>query len=113
MTFGSKPETGVPLTEIPLNEAVEFNAPAQVSTGLAQSPWSAPLPSPASPTTRSSSCVPAGIATLMLMFADAPVWRAVVIRFTPSATTLNVMLPPVCSSSTPTVAVKRVQWPAR
>ena len=54
------------------------------------------------------------IGTSMLMLAEEPVWRAVVISVLPSAITLNVTLPPLpCSSSTPTVAVKRVQRPAR
>ena len=58
--------------------------------------------------------MPAGIAWLIVMFAEAPVWRGVVISVVPSATTLNVTLPALpCSSSTPTVALNDVQRPPR
>ena len=57
--------------------------------------------------------MPAGIAWLIVMFADEPVCFGVVISVLPSAITLNVTLPPEpCSSSTPTVALKFEQRPA-
>lgn len=58
----------------------------QVSVGTAQSPWSLPLPSPASPTSRSSTCAPV---TSIGVAACPPLIVGVPTSVFPSAETLR------------------------
>ena len=52
--------------------------------------------------------------TVRLVAAWCPRMTGVVVRVVPSVSTLKVTLPaPLVSSSTPTEAVKLVQWPPR
>ena len=64
----------------------------QVRVGIAQSPWSLPLPSPASPTMRSRTCAPV-TSTSIDVAGWCPRMVGVVTRVLPSAATLKVTVP--------------------
>src|SRR6266508_360092 len=95
----------------PLRGSGWLTAVSQVSWASAQSPWSLPGPSPASPTTRSTCRAPVTSA-VSACAGEVPVSVPVRATSMPSASTAKVAEPePAVSSSMPTVALKVVQCP--
>src|SRR6266540_3708333 len=95
----------------PLRGSGWLTAVSQVSWASAQSPWSLPGPSPASPTTRSPCRAPVTSA-VSACAGEVPVSVPVRATSMPSASTAKVAEPePAVSSSMPTVALKVVQCP--